>query len=93
MSSHGKHCIVIFYYCGTDRIQVIPTKIRNAAEIWDATMPMLSILTTSMYQSNIHILDNKALSSLKQGLIENNIKYQFVTLYLQKSNAAKCAIK
>ena len=50
----------IFMCYGYDtNIQVIPTKTRNAVEIRDATMSMLSILNTSGHQPNLHILDNE----------------------------------
>ena len=56
-------------------------------------MSMLSTLTTSGNQPNLHTLDKKASYSLKQGFINNNITYQLVPLHLHRQNAAKRAIQ
>ena len=56
--SLGNHYIVIYYYWDTNSIQYISNKTLNAAKIQDATISMLSILTTSGNQPNLHILDN-----------------------------------
>ena len=56
-------------------------------------MSMMYILTTSGHQPNLHILDNEASYSLKQGLIKNKIKYQLVLPHLHISNASKHAIQ
>ena len=92
-SSRGNQYIVIFYDYNTDSIQEIPTNIRNAAEIIDATVPIMSILTTSGHQPNLHILDNEASSSLKNDLLKDKSKYQFVPPRLHRQNAAKRAIQ
>ena len=56
-------------------------------------MPMLSTLTKSGNQPNIHILDNDASSILKQGLIKHNIQYQLVPTHLHRHNEAKRTIQ
>ena len=66
---------------------MISTKTRNASEIRDATILILSVLTTSDNQPNLHVLDNEASSSLKQGLLKNNTKYQLLPLRLHRLNA------
>ena len=48
---------------------------------------MQSILTTTMNQPNIHILNNEASSIIKQGFLNNNIKYQLVPPYLHRHNS------
>ena len=50
----------------------------------------MSILPTS---GNIRILDNEASSSLKQGFIKNNSKYQLVIPHLHRRNAPKRGIQ
>ena len=80
--SHGNQYIVICYNYDTNIIQEVLTKTRNAAEIQDYTISILTTLTTSGNQSNIQILDNTASSSINQGLLKNNIKYQLVPLHL-----------
>ena len=56
-------------------------------------MSMLNTLTTSGHQTDLCILDNEASSSLRQGLINNNIKYQLVPPQLIRLNAAERAIQ
>ena len=56
-------------------------------------MSMLNTLTTSGHQTDLCILDNEASSSLRQGLINNNIKYQLVPPQLLRLNAAERAIQ
>ena len=56
-------------------------------------MPMLNALTTSGHQPNLHILDNEALSSLRQGLLNNKIKYHLVPPHLHILNAAERTIQ
>ena len=80
--SRSDQYIVICYYYDNNIIQSTPTKTRNAAKIRDATMSMLSTLTTSVHQPNLHILDNDSSSSMKQGLLKNKIKYHLVPLHL-----------
>ena len=91
-SSRGNQYIVIFYDYNTDSIQEIPTNIRNAAEIIDATVPIMSILTTSGHQPNLHIFENEVSSIFKEYLPKNKIKYQLVLLHLHIHNEAKHAI-
>ena len=93
ISSRGNQYIFIFCDYETNSIQATLIKTRNAAEIQDATMPMLSTLTTSGNKPNIHILDNDVSSSLKQGFLKNNIKYQLVPLHPPRKNATKCEIQ
>ena len=85
--------MVFLYNYDTNTIHVIPTKTRNAEEILDATTSMLSTLTTRGNQPNINILDNEALSIIKQGLLQNKIKYQLVLPYLHRRNATERAIQ
>ena len=54
---------------------------------------MLSTLSTSGNKPNLHILANEASSGLKQGLLNNKIKYQLVPLYLHRRNASERAIQ
>ena len=56
-------------------------------------MYMLIVLTTSVHQPNLRILDNEAPPSLKQGFLNNNIKYQLVPLHIHKQNAEKVPFK
>ena len=51
-------------------------------------MSMLFILTTGGHRPNLHILDNEASCIIKQGFLNNNIKYQLVPLYLHIQNEA-----
>ena len=88
ISSRGNQYIAICYDYDNNRIQAIPTKTHNDAEIRDVTMSMLYTLTTSGHQPNIHILNNEASSILKQGLLKNRIKYQLVPPHLYRRNAA-----
>ena len=85
--------MVFLYNYDTNTIHVIPTKTRNAEEIIDATTSMLSTLTTRGNQPNINILDNEALSIIKQGLLQNKIKYQLVLPYLHRHNSGECDIQ
>ena len=57
--SSSNQYIVIIYGCNTSSIQAMPTKTRNAAEIRDTTMSMLSILPKSGHQLNLHIFVNE----------------------------------
>ena len=54
---------------------------------------MLVTLTTIGSQPNLHILENETASSLKQGLLNNSIKYQLVPPHLHRRNADKCVIQ
>ena len=65
------------------------TKKRNYTEIQDNTMSMLSKLTESGHQANIHVIDNDASYIIKQGLTKNNIQYQLVLTHLLRQNAAE----
>ena len=56
-------------------------------------MSILSTLSTSGHKPNLHILANEASSGLKQGLLNNKIKYQLVPLYLHRRNASERAIQ
>ena len=47
ISSRRNQYISICYNYDTNGIQATPTKTRNAAEIWNATMSMLNTFTTS----------------------------------------------
>ena len=93
ISSQGNQNIFICYDYATNNIQAIPTNTQNYAEIQNTTISMISTLTTREHQPNIHILDNEASSSIKQGLIKNKIKHQLVPPHLHRRNEAKRAIQ
>ena len=93
ISSRGNEYIFIYYDYKTNSIYTVPTKTCIASEIWDTIMSMLNTLTTSGNQFNIYILDNEASSSLKLGLLNNNIKYQLVPVHTHRKNADERAIK
>ena len=54
---------------------------------------MLNTLTTSGHQPYLHILDNEASSSIRQGFLKNKIKYQLVPPHLHRRNANERAIQ
>ena len=56
-------------------------------------MPMLSTLTTSGHQINIHILGNEASYISNHCLLKNNIKYQLVPPHLHRRNADEHTIQ
>ena len=56
-------------------------------------MSMLFILTTSGHQPNLHIFDNEAQYTIKQGLLKNKIKYQLLPPHLHILNADEYAIQ
>ena len=56
-------------------------------------MSMLSTLTTSGHQPNIHILDNGVSTILKQGLLNNKRKNKLANPHLHIKNAAERAIQ
>jgi hypothetical protein len=73
-SSHGNQYIVICYDYDTNSIQAKPTKTRNAAEIRDATIAMLTQLSISGHAPKLHILDNEAWDRfLSQSVITLNL--------------------
>ena len=80
------------YIAISNSIQAIPTKTYNATKIRCITISMLSTLTTSGNQTNIHILGNEASYISKQGLPKNKIKYQLVPPHLHRRNASENVI-
>ena len=56
-------------------------------------MAMLSTLTKSGHQPNLHILDNEASYILKQGLLKHKIQYQLVPPHLHICNVDEPAIQ
>ena len=92
-SSRGNQYIIICYDYDTNSIQAHPTKTRNAAEIRDATISMLTNLSTNGHQPQIHIMDNEASTILKQALLKYKIKYQLVPPHIHRRNAAERAIQ
>ena len=56
-------------------------------------MSMMTTLTKSGHQPNLHTIYNEASSSIKQGLINNNTKYQLVTIQLHRLNEAERSIQ
>ena len=89
ISSHRKQYIVIFYDYDTNIIQETPTNTCNVEEIRDAKVIMLSTLTTSGHQPYLHILDDEASSSMCQGFLNNNIKYQLVPPHLHRKKCSR----
>jgi hypothetical protein len=85
-SSRGNQYIVICYDYDTNSIQARPTKTRNAAEIRDATIAMLTQLSISGHAPKLHILDNKASSILKKSLLKHKIQYQLVPPHIHRRN-------
>ena len=92
-SSRGNQYIVICYDYDTNSIQAKPTKTRNAAEIRDATIAMLTQLSISGHAPKLHILDNEASSILKKSLLKHKIQYQLVPPHIHRRNAAERAIQ
>ena len=56
-------------------------------------MSILSTLTIIGNQPNLHTLDNEASSSLRQGFLNNNIKYHMLPPHLRRRNEAKRSIQ
>ena len=86
---------MICYDYDTNSIQAVATKTRNAAELSDATMSMLSLLSCSGHPPKVHILlDNEASKFLKHALLKNKIEYQLVPPpHIHRRNTAERAIQ
>ena len=74
-SSRGNQYLMVLYDHDTNAILVRPTKTRNAAELRNVTMELLTILKDRGHPPKLHILDNEASDSLKHALIKHNIDY------------------
>ena len=81
------------YDYDTTSIHATPTKTCNDAEIRDVKMSMLNTLTTSGYQTNIHILDNESSSIMRQGFPKNKIKYQMIPPHPHRRDSDKSSIQ
>ena len=92
-SSRGNQYIVVLYDYDTNSIQTALTKTRNAAEIRDVTIQLLTKLTQSGHPTNLHIMDNEASDTLKAALLKYKIAYQLVPPHIHRRNAAERAIQ
>ena len=92
-SSRGNQYLMVLYDHDTNAILVRPTKTRNAAELRNVTMELLTTLKDRGHPPKLHILDNEASDSLKHALIKHNIDYQLVPPHLHRRNMAERAIQ
>ena len=92
-SSRGYQYIIVCYDFDTNTIQTALTKTRHAAEIRDATIPMLEKLSRSGHPPKLHIVDNEASAMLKAALLKYKIAYQLVPPHIHRRNAAERAIQ
>ena len=84
---------MVLYDYDTNAILVRPIKTRNASELKNKTIELLTILQERGHPPKLHILDNEASTLLKDALLKNKIDYQLVPPHLHRRNMAERAIQ
>jgi len=84
---------MVLYDYDTNAILVRPIKTRNASELKNNTIELLTILQERGHPPQLHILDNEASAQLKHALLKNKIEYQLVPPHLHRRNMAERAIQ